>query len=89
MCDTPNTCSKDDKYWGRLGPLICLTDGAGDIGWARLNDVRSYFSVTLDYRSTMSDGYGFLCPDGTKVPLNTTNPCIWVAKPWPVVATKR
>lgn len=35
------------------------------------------------------DGYSYLCPDGTKKPLNSTIPCVWVSKPWPVIAAKR
>lgn len=33
--------------------------------------------------------YSFLCLDGHLQPMNTTNPCIWVAQPWSAVAAKR
>lgn len=33
--------------------------------------------------------YSFLCLDGHLQPLNTTNPCDWVAHPWPAVAAQR
>lgn len=33
--------------------------------------------------------YSFLCLDGHLQPLNSKNPCVWVAKPWPVIAAKR
>lgn len=33
--------------------------------------------------------YSFLCADGHLQPLNSTKPCVWVAKPWPVVAAQR
>lgn len=32
--------------------------------------------------------YSYLCPDGHLQPINVTRPCIWVAKPWPVVAAR-
>ncbi|KAF5276054.1 hypothetical protein FQA39_LY00850 [Lamprigera yunnana] len=89
-CNSPGVCSMDDKYWGRRGPLLCLTDAVGDITWARLDDVRSHFGLTPGSRISSPDGYSYLCKDGSTVPLNsTTKPCVWVAKPWPVVASKR
>lgn len=36
-----------DKYWGRMGPLYCLTSGDGQVAWARLDDVESHFGVSL------------------------------------------
>lgn len=38
---------------------------------------------------TDPSGYSYLCPDGHLQPLDTVNPCIWVAKPWPAVAAAR
>ncbi|CAH1175627.1 unnamed protein product [Phaedon cochleariae] len=35
------------------------------------------------------DRYSFLCPDDTTRPLNSSTPCVWVVKPWPVVASGR
>lgn len=29
--------------------------------------------------------YRFLCDDGSTQPLNSSQPCIWLARPWPVV----
>ncbi|KAK5650025.1 hypothetical protein RI129_001054 [Pyrocoelia pectoralis] len=90
LCNSPTVCSTDDKYWGRRGPLLCLTDGVGDITWARLDDVRSHFGLIPGSAVTTTDGYSYLCQDGTTIPLNsTTQPCVWVVKPWPVVASKR
>ncbi|KAK4882805.1 hypothetical protein RN001_006124 [Aquatica leii] len=90
LCNTPSVCSMDDKYWGRRGPLLCLTDGVGDITWARLDDVRSHFGITPGSAVANPNDYSYLCQDGTTVPVNSTSkPCVWVAKPWPVVATKR
>lgn len=82
-------CSKNDKYWGRRGPLFCLTDGAGDITWARLDDVQSHFGIKEPSGIVPQAGYSFLCPDGTTKPVNASKPCVWVAKPWQVVATQR
>ncbi|XP_031358132.1 transferrin-like, partial [Photinus pyralis] len=90
LCNSPGVCSTDDKYWGRSGPLLCLTDGVGDITWARLDDVRSHFGLTPGSSLASTEGYSYLCEDGTTIPLNsTTKPCVWVVKPWPVVASKR
>jgi hypothetical protein len=89
LCDNPSRCEGSDKYWGRRGSLFCLTDGAGDVSWARLDDVRLHFGLVPGGPESSPEGYSFLCPDGTTRPVNGTNPCIWVVKPWPVVATKR
>ncbi|KAF5299510.1 hypothetical protein FQR65_LT01093 [Abscondita terminalis] len=90
LCHSPHLCSTDDKHWGRRGSLLCLTDGVGDITWARLDDVRSHFGITPGSASASPNDFSYLCQDGTVIPLNsTTKPCVWVAKPWPVVATKR
>jgi hypothetical protein len=89
LCDNPSRCEGSDKYWGRRGSLFCLTDGAGDVSWARLDDVRLHFGLVPGGSESSPEGYSFLCPDGTTRPVNGTNPCIWVVKPWPVVATKR
>ncbi|CAG9765049.1 unnamed protein product [Ceutorhynchus assimilis] len=89
LCGDSNKCSMQDKYWGRRGSLLCLTDGAGDISWARLEDVRQHFGFTLGGQEATPEDYSLLCPDNTIMPLNSSNPCIWVVKPWSVVATKR
>lgn len=44
-CKNSLKCSKDDKFYGKEGVLLCLTEGGGDIAWARLNFVRSHFKV--------------------------------------------
>lgn len=89
LCGDSDICSKQDKYWGRQGSLFCLTDGAGDVVWARLDDIQGHFGLRPGLKFASPDDYSLLCPDGNVKPLNTTNPCIWVAKPWPVIATKR
>lgn len=78
-----------DKYWGRRGPLYCLTDGVGDISWARLDDVQTHFGLNSGNGVIDHTDYSFLCQNGKIMPLNSTKPCIWVVKPWPVIATKR
>lgn len=45
-CYNPYRCDKGDKYWGRTGPLDCLTSGDGDVAWVRLSDVQSHFGVS-------------------------------------------
>ncbi|KAL3278705.1 hypothetical protein HHI36_016239 [Cryptolaemus montrouzieri] len=88
-CDSPRKCSKDDKYWGRRGSLLCLTDGAGDVSWARWDDVQIHFGLVPGGRDASPEEYNLLCPDESVRPLNTTNPCVWVVKPWSVVASVR
>lgn len=89
LCDEPTKCSTQDKYWGRRGSLLCLTDGAGDISWARLEDVKQHFGFVPGGGEATPEDYSLLCPDNTVMPLNSTNPCIWVVKPWSVVAARR
>ncbi|XP_055530828.1 transferrin [Wyeomyia smithii] len=89
LCYNPYQCGIGDKHWGRRGPLYCLTSGAGDVAWVRLDDVRSHFGLSgLPPEANPSD-YSFLCPDGHLQPLDTKKPCVWLAKPWPAVAAQR
>lgn len=46
VCDSPAGCYNSDKYYGRQGALLCLTDNVGDIAWARLDDTLVHFKVT-------------------------------------------
>ncbi|CAG9863748.1 unnamed protein product [Phyllotreta striolata] len=89
LCGNPNQCSMRDEFWGRSGSLLCLTDGAGDISWARLDDVQAHFGLNNGIAQASSEGYSFLCPDDSIMPVNSSNPCVWVARPWPVVAARR
>jgi len=45
-CEKPASCYNTDKYYGREGALLCLTDGMGDVAWVRLGDARVHFKVT-------------------------------------------
>ncbi|XP_074025807.1 transferrin 3 [Leptinotarsa decemlineata] len=89
LCGSPGRCTTHDKYWGRRGSLLCLTDGAGDISWARLDDVKSHFGLVAGSAEATPERYSFLCPDDSIIPVNSSKPCVWVVKPWPVVAAKR
>ncbi|XP_017146193.1 transferrin [Drosophila miranda] len=89
MCYDPYSCDQNDKHWGRRGALYCLTSGGGSVSWARLDDVRSHFGFTGIAAQADASEYSYLCPDGHLQPMNTTQPCVWVAKPWPVVAARR
>jgi len=31
----------------------------------------------------------FLCPNGTLQPMETSNPCVWVSRPWPAVIARK
>ncbi|EDW48101.1 transferrin isoform X1 [Drosophila sechellia] len=89
MCYEPDSCDQTDKHWGRRGALYCLTSGGGNVAWARLDDVRSHFGFSgIPAQSNPSD-FSYLCPNGHLQPLNASQPCVWVAKPWPVVAARR
>lgn len=89
MCYNPTHCGIGDKHWGRRGPLYCLTSGAGQVAWVRLDDVKSHFGYSGLKAESDPNGYSFLCPDGHLQPLDTQSPCIWISKPWPVVASSR
>uniref|UniRef100_A0A182T5K6 Transferrin-like domain-containing protein n=1 Tax=Anopheles maculatus TaxID=74869 RepID=A0A182T5K6_9DIPT len=88
LCYNSYQCAIGDKHWGRRGPLYCLTSGAGEVAWARLDDVRSHFGFSGLVAEANASEYSFLCPDGHLQPLNTRKPCVWLAKPWPAIAAK-
>lgn len=44
-CERPASCYNTDRYYGREGALMCLTDGMGDVAWVRLGDARVHFKV--------------------------------------------
>ncbi|KAF4517008.1 hypothetical protein B566_EDAN009681 [Ephemera danica] len=96
ICDTPRDCSSLDKYWGRNGPLVCLTDGAGDVLWARLDHIKLHFAP--EDPDSVAEGdiseYSFLCSNGSLQPLEVIQakkprPCVWISRPWPVVVAHR
>ncbi|XP_071653962.1 transferrin isoform X1 [Temnothorax longispinosus] len=82
-CEKPASCYNTDKYYGREGALLCLTDGMGDVAWVRLGDARIHFKAQM----IDTQDYKFLCPDGTTRSLDD-KPCVWISKPWPVVVAK-
>ncbi|XP_054287810.1 transferrin-like [Macrosteles quadrilineatus] len=86
LCDVPSLCSERDKYWGRQGVLYCLSDCLGDVAWSMLKDARLHFT-----RADVSvcEDVSLLCPDGSTMPLNSTDPCVWVTRPMPVIAARR
>ncbi|XP_053977011.1 transferrin isoform X1 [Hylaeus volcanicus] len=83
-CDNPVGCYSSDKYHGREGALLCLTDNAGDIAWVRLDDTLAHFK---DGQAD-KENYNYLCPDGTTRPMKFDKPCVWISKPWPVVIAR-
>lgn len=80
-CENPSSCYNTDKYYGREGALLCLTDNVGDIAWVRLDDARAHFKAEM----IDTQDYKFLCPDGTTKPLAFDQPCVWLSKPWQVI----
>ncbi|EDW00755.1 transferrin [Drosophila grimshawi] len=89
MCYDPYSCDDTDKHWGRRGTLYCLTSGGGSVSWARLDDTRSHFGLAGLGPEGDPAKYSYLCPDGHLQPINVTRPCIWISKPWPVIAARR
>ncbi|EDW72577.1 uncharacterized protein Dwil_GK20628 [Drosophila willistoni] len=89
ICYDPQSCDNSDKHWGRRGALYCLTSGEGSVAWARLDDVKSHFGFSGIAAQANAGEYSFLCPNGHLQPINASQPCVWVAKPWPVVAARR
>ncbi|XP_046625410.1 transferrin isoform X2 [Neodiprion virginianus] len=83
ICDNPAGCYSDDKYHGRIGAVMCLADGIGDIAWVRIADAQEYFRT----QGINKGDYRYLCYDGTTRSMQTEEPCPWIAKPWPVVVT--
>ncbi|KAK9721705.1 Transferrin [Popillia japonica] len=88
-CSNPLVCSKNDIYYGSAGSLLCLKDGSGDISWTTYRQVRLQFELDSKNGSNDWNNYKFLCRDNTVRPLNSRNPCAWVAQPWAVVAASR
>lgn len=69
--------------------MYCLTDGLGDISWSRLDDVQNHFGLNTKSGMANPADYSLLCRDGSTMAVNSTKPCVWVVKPWPVIGTKR
>ncbi|XP_053677379.1 transferrin [Anopheles nili] len=88
LCYNSYQCAIGDKHWGRRGPLYCLTSGAGEVAWARLDDVHSHFGFAGLPAEANPAEYSFLCPDGHLQPLDTRKPCVWLSKPWSAIAAK-
>ncbi|KAL2730813.1 transferrin-like isoform X1 [Vespula squamosa] len=84
LCDNSASCYTGDKYYGRDGAILCLTDNVGDIAWVRLDDVLQYFKNF----EVNKDDYAYLCPDGMTRSAKTDNPCIWLRQPWPVIVAR-
>ncbi|KAG7200605.1 hypothetical protein KM043_001163 [Ampulex compressa] len=84
LCDNPAGCYSSDKYHGREGALLCLSDNVGDIAWVRLDDALEFFkNENID-----KSHFNYFCPDGTRRPIGMQNPCTWITKPWPVVVAR-
>lgn len=82
-CDNPLGCYSTDKYHGREGALMCLTDNAGDIAWVRLDDAMQHFNA----EHLNKDDYNYLCLDGTTRSMKSL-PCPWITRPWPVIVAR-
>ncbi|XP_063235650.1 transferrin-like isoform X2 [Bacillus rossius redtenbacheri] len=90
LCDDPDACATTDKYWERRGPLFCLTDGVGDVAWARLDDIDLHFGISSHVEPvTAAKDFSLLCPDGRQEPLDTPQHCTWMSRPWPAVVARK
>ncbi|XP_068625861.1 transferrin-like [Battus philenor] len=93
LCELCRTsCSKADRYWGDTGALTCLSEGAGEVMWAELDDVIAYFKLDEppSRLQISTDHLAYLCRDGSWQSLaNNTQPCVWLNRPWPVIVAKR
>ncbi|XP_034952030.1 transferrin-like isoform X2 [Chelonus insularis] len=85
LCENPIGCYSSDKYHGREGALLCLTDNVGDAAWVRLQDAITHFQAEKINKNL----YNYLCPDGSSRPMIEGVPCVWITKPWPVIAARR
>lgn len=80
----------NDKYFGRVGALYCLTDGAGDVAWARLPDIQYHFGILVEGAGKApAEEYSYLCVDDKLVPLKNPENCAWLSRPWPAVIVRR
>ncbi|XP_011497419.1 PREDICTED: transferrin [Ceratosolen solmsi marchali] len=94
LCEKPDICDYPDAYSGYEGALRCLTQNGGDVAWTKAIYVRQFFGLdtqgsneaTATTATTIKAdprNYRYLCPDGTKVPIDErTKPCTWAARPW-------
>lgn len=48
-CKNPHNCLSGDIYAGPQGSLLCLTEGQGNVAWARATDVLQHFQVHIYY----------------------------------------
>jgi hypothetical protein len=80
----------NDKYFGQHGTLYCLTDGAGDVAWAKLPVIEYHFGISGEQPGKApAEEYSYLCEDDKLVPLNNPENCAWLSRPWPAVVVRR
>jgi hypothetical protein len=83
-------CSVNDKYWGPVGSLYCLTDGAGDVVWAKLPDIEYHFGINSEVPAEeQAEEYSFLCADDRLAPLDNPENCAWLSRPWAAILARR
>lgn len=82
LCEHPEICDYPDQNSGYEGALRCLTTSGGDVAWTKTIYVEKYFGLKEATKKNNASDYAFLCPDGTKVPIDKP-PCTWAARPWP------
>ncbi|XP_046386336.1 transferrin [Ischnura elegans] len=92
LCEHPEACNYPDKYSGYDGAIRCMiAPNRGDVAWTKVVVVRQFFGLPpfsrtpeMEQDPLMNlDLYSYLCPDGTKQPLTTAQPCTWAGRPWP------
>lgn len=88
LCEKPDVCDYPDIYSGYEGALRCLTHNGGDVAWTKVIYVKRFFGLPVGVTPAVPTSenpadFRYLCPDGTKVPIDAnTKPCTWAARPW-------
>ncbi|XP_014209303.1 transferrin-like [Copidosoma floridanum] len=71
---------------GHTNALDCLTSGQGSIAYVSLDHVRTYFSPEHPIKNVWD--YQFFCENGSRMDLDSDNPCTWYKQPWKVILAR-
>lgn len=88
LCEKPEVCDYPDIYSGYEGALRCLVHNGGQVAWTKVIYVKRFFGLPVGVTRAIPTSenpadYRYFCPDGSKVPIDsTTKPCTWAARPW-------
>jgi len=84
LCDNPGACTYNPLMPGsdHRKALECLK-AKGEVTYVSLQEAAQFLRENTDTASQ----YQFFCPNGTVQPALTSNPCVWLSQPWPVILT--